>query len=112
MVLAVSKLLEYAYENFLVLIVSFVSLMLVVVLAIRVANIDQALGVYTIMSIGAILYFGLPASFLSFPRYFAFIFPIGLALNTRKTKVLLFILIVLALLDYLAWYAFLTDDFY
>jgi len=111
-VLAVSKLFEYAYANLLVLIVSFVSLMIVALLAIRVTNIDQALGVYTIVSIGAILYFGLPASLISFPRYFAFIFPIGLALNTRKTQTLLSSLIMLALLDYLAWYAFMTDDFY
>jgi hypothetical protein len=111
-VLAVSEFLEYAYANLHLLTVSLVSLMLVALLAIRVTNIDRALGVYTIVSIGAILYFALPASFISFPRYFTFIFPIGLALNIKKTKMLLSSLILLALLDYLAWHAFLTANFY
>jgi hypothetical protein len=111
-VLAVSKFFWYAYANLRILIVSLVSLMLVAFLAIRVTKIDRALGVYSVVSIGAILYFALSASFISFPRYFAFIFPIGFALNSTKKMALLSSLVLLALLDYLAWYAFLTDHFY
>jgi hypothetical protein len=107
---AVSKLLEYAHEHVITLVVSLASLVIVAALARRVMKIDRALGVYTIMLVGGILCV-LPTSFGSFPRYLAFIFPIGLALHTKKMKVAIFLLIILALLDYLAWYAFLTYSF-
>jgi hypothetical protein len=112
MSVAVSKLLEFAYEHVIVISVILVSLVLVLIFLLRVIKIDRALGVYAILSVGAILFFGLPTSINAFPRYFAFIFPIGLALHTRKTKVLMVTLAILAVLDYLAWYAFLTDSFY
>jgi hypothetical protein len=112
MSIAVSRLLEYAYEHVIVLTIILVSLAFVTILMLRVIKIDQALSVYTLVSFGAIFFFGLSTSVISFPRYLSFIFPIGLALHTRKTKVLLVCLVMLAVLDCLAWYAFLTDGFY
>ena len=112
MSVAVSKLVELAYEHVIVLSVILVSLVLVIVFLLRVIKIDRALGVYAILSVGAIFFIGFSTSITPFPRYFAFIFPIGLALHTRKTKTLLVSLAMLAVLDYLFWYAFLTDSFY
>jgi hypothetical protein len=110
--LAMSRQLEYVYGHLAIIVVSLISIALAIVLAIRTVRIDRALGMYTILSTGAILYFSLAASFNSFPRLSAFIFPIGLTLNTKKMSLFLFSLIIFALLDYLAWYAFLTDGFY
>lgn len=109
---AASKLLEYAHAHVIVLVASLASLAIVGVLAFRIIKLDKALGLYTIVSIGGVLYFGLPTSFVSFPRYLAFIFPIGLALSTRKMNFAYLSVIILALLDCLAWYAFLADSFY
>ena len=112
MSIAVSKLVELAYEHVIVLSIILVSLVLVIIFLLRVIKTDRALGVYAILSVSVIFFIGLLTSIPAFPRYFAFIFPIGLALHTRKTKALLVSLTMLAVLDCLFWYAFLTDSFY
>lgn len=80
--------------------------------AIRIWSVDRALSLYVCISVLAIVYFGYFVGWRSLPRYLAAIFPIGLSLQIKRRWVLWPTLIVLAVLDYFAWLAFLTDGLY
>ncbi|HMK83783.1 MAG TPA: mannosyltransferase family protein [Candidatus Bathyarchaeia archaeon] len=109
---ALGNLLVYAYAHVPVLIAGLVALSVIAVLSFRTLNLDTALGWYSVLSVFTIFLFGLPKAFVSFPRYLGFIFPIGLVLYGLKAKAAFACLVILAVLDYLAWYAFLTDSFF
>lgn len=74
-------------------------------------KIDMALGIYSISYLAALILFGFPGTFGSFPRFVGVLFPIGLSLYTRRIWILVPAVIVLLALDYLAWWAFLRDGF-
>jgi hypothetical protein len=74
-------------------------------------KIDRTLGIYSVSYLAALMIFGFPATFGSFPRFLGFLFPIGLPLYTRRIWILALVVIVLLALDYLAWLAFLKDRF-
>ena len=87
------------------------SLVAVVFLAWRVWRIDKALCIYVLTSV-FILAVTTRVAYRSFPRVLGFFFPIGLAMHTRKTKLLIVVIILFLVVDYFAWLAFLTDGFY
>jgi hypothetical protein len=76
-----------------------------------ITEIDKALNIYILAST-FILGITSGIAYRSFPRILSFFFRIGLPLHTRKTKLLLAIVLVFLVLDYFAWLAFLTDGFY
>jgi len=80
-------------------------------LSFRVWKIDRALAYYSLASLLVIVYFGFFPSFGSFPRYLTFIFPIGLALGTRRNWLFYGAVITFLALSLVAWWAFLTDGF-
>jgi hypothetical protein len=92
--------------------VGVVSLAFTLFLTSRVVRMDRSLGLYLCTSLGAIAYFAFLAANLSLPRYLAFLFPIGLALKLKSLVPLFVALILLWILDYFAWLAFLTTTFF
>lgn len=89
-----------------------IAIVLVVYLGYKVLKFDRSLGIYVIVSVVAVSYFGIFPSIGSFPRYLGFLFPIGLTLQPRRRRIVLLSLIVLLILDYAAWWAFVFDGFY
>ena len=89
-----------------------IAIVLVVILGYKALKVDRSLGTYVIASVVAISYFGIFPSVGSFPRYLGFLFPIGLMLGIKRKRIALFLLILLLILDYVAWWAFVFDGFY
>jgi len=87
------------------------SFLVFIILCYKVLKIDRALGLFSFGYLAALLLFGFPATFGSYPRFLGVLFPIGLTLYTGRTWLVILIIIGLLALDYLAWLAFLTDGF-
>jgi hypothetical protein len=83
----------------------------VIILAYRAYKIDGALGLYVLFSICLIIPYGFLTSPFSFARYFAFLFPIGLPLYTRRKWLIICAVVLFLVLDYFTWNAYLTDSF-
>jgi hypothetical protein len=81
-------------------------------LSYRAWRLDKALGLYNFSSIMAITYFGMPTSYISFPRFLAFLFPVGLGLNLKRRFLLLTAVAVFFALSYVAWLTFLRGFFH
>jgi len=77
----------------------------------RAWRVDRALGLYAFSSTLAIASLGFVTSPLSLPRHLVFLFPLGLSLYTRRRPLLVTMIAVFLVLNYLAWWAFLTDSF-
>jgi hypothetical protein len=88
-----------------------ISLVVFIIICYKVLKIDHALGIFSFSYLAALLLFGFPATFGSFPRFLGVLFPIGLTLYTGRAWLLIMIIIGLLVLDYFAWVAFLTDGF-
>ncbi|HYW00298.1 MAG TPA: hypothetical protein VE862_02450 [Candidatus Acidoferrum sp.] len=88
-----------------------ISLVVFIIICYKVLKIDRALGIFSFGYLAALLLFGFPATFGSFPRFLGVLFPIGLTLYTGRAWLLILIIIGLLVLDYFAWVAFLTDGF-
>jgi hypothetical protein len=96
------------------IVVSLAFLVITAFLLTRVWRIDDSLFLYSFLAVAAILVTGfssLVIAFRSFPRYAAFIFPLGLTLHGRKMWVVALVIGVLLTLDYLALRAFLVGSF-
>jgi len=89
-----------------------IAIVVVVYLGYRVLKLDRSLGAYTLVSVVVVSVFGIFPSIGSFPRYLGLLFPIGLTLGTKRKRVALLALILLLILDYVAWWAFIFDGFY
>ena len=89
-----------------------VFLCFILILSVKAYKYDRALGVYSAISTILITSFGAFPAYLSVPRFLSFLFPIGLPLHTTRRIILTVVLGLLLILDYLAWYAFLTDIFF
>ena len=109
---AMGVLLGFIFAHFLRVIMGLASIVLVALLSYKVLATDRALGVYAIGSLLVISVFGFFPSLGSFPRYLGFLFPIGLALRTRRRRLLALGLVAFIFLDYFAWWAFISDGFY
>lgn len=83
----------------------------IVLLAYRAYKIEGALGLYVLFSISLIVPYGFLTSPFSFARYFAFLFPIGLPLYTRRKWLIMCAFVLFLVLDYFTWNAYLTDSF-
>jgi len=81
-------------------------------LSIKAWKIDRALGLYMFASIALITYFGFAQAYLSFPRFLMLLFPIGLPLYVERRWLLLVAIVLLSVLDFVAWWAFLTNVFF
>lgn len=104
---SVGVLLPYGW-----LIVSILGILAVVfLLAWRNLKIDRALSVYLVAST-LILGATLSIAYRSFPRILSFFFPVGLPLHTDRVSLLVALTLIFLVLDYIAWFAFLTDGFY
>jgi hypothetical protein len=88
------------------------AIVLVIGLGYKTLRLDHSLGVYVIVSVVVVSYFGIFPSIGSFPRYLGFLFPIGFTLISRRKRVTLLALTMLLILDYVAWWAFVFDGFY
>jgi hypothetical protein len=88
--------------------VSFAFIAFIVFLSYRTWIIDRALGLYVVLSVVIISVFGIFPAVRSFPRFFSFLFPIGLGLymKTRLTQVIAIVLLLV--LDYLLWWGLLA----
>lgn len=87
------------------------ALVIVIFLAWQNWGIDKALSIYVFAStfiLGIVTTIG----YRSFPRILSFFFPIGLPMHTKKSILLLAVIIIFLVLDYIVWLAFLTDGFY
>jgi len=94
-----------------IIVEGLVFMVFILVLCWRAWGINRALGLYAFSSTLAIASLGFVTSPFSLPRYLVFIFPLGLSLNTRRRPLLAAMIAVFLVLDYLAWWAFLTDRF-
>jgi len=98
------------YAN--VAVASLAFLILFALVAREVWKVDRALFLYVCVSAIGVLGVGSIVAFRSVPRLLAFLFPLGLPLYFRERKVTYAIILTLVALDYIAWFAFLTDGFY
>jgi Gpi18-like mannosyltransferase len=80
-------------------------------LSARAYKCDPDLGLYALISTGLITVLAINPAYLSVPRYLTFLFPIGLPLHSSRKIILIVALVLLPILDYVAWYAFLTNIF-
>lgn len=110
--IAAQAVMEYLYLHLLRVLMGLASIALVAFLGYRVLKIDESLGLYVVASLIVISYFGIFPSLGSFPRYLGFLFPIGLALTTKRRPLLMLTLAGFILIDYFAWWAFIADHFY
>lgn len=110
--IAAHAVVEYLYLHLFRVLMGLTSIALVAFLGYRVLKIDQSLGLYVVASLIVISYFGIFPSLGSFPRYLGFLFPIGLALTTKRRPLLMLTLAGFILIDYFAWWAFIADHFY
>jgi len=94
------------------IVVSVLFLVVSAFLLTRVWRIDNSLFLYSSLSIAAILVAGAIIAFRSFPRLAAFVFPLGLTLHSRKTRIVALAVFILLILDFLAWRAFLLGSFF
>jgi Gpi18-like mannosyltransferase len=98
-----------------VIIVGFATIVFMTWLCIRTWRIDRSLGVYSItfllamgFMVGAFI-----QNFISLPRYLSLIFPAGLSLTTSQKGLLYSAIVLLSLLDLIAWWMFLfTQSFH
>lgn len=105
---AMQGLLPYLGTGLLAL--SFV--LLILFLSYRVLRIDRTLALYTFASFCTIVTLGVwSISIRSFPRLLTFLFPIGLALYSKRPWLRLVVAVTLLVLDYVAWWAFIADGF-
>jgi Gpi18-like mannosyltransferase len=104
--------LFFLWKYFPIALAALISVLLFALLSFSVWKTDPALGYYSLVSLLIIFYFAFFPSFGSFPRYLAFIFPIALALGTKRNWLFYAALIVLLPLCLVAWWAFLTDGFF
>ncbi len=80
----------------------------------RTWKLDKSLGVYSftfLLSLLSAAVAFIPA-FVSIPRFLSTIFPLGLPLKTTRTRFLIALLCLLAVLDLLAWWMFLFTDIF
>lgn len=80
----------------------------------RTWKLDKSLGVYSftfLLSLVSAAVAFIPA-FVSIPRFLSTIFPLGLPLKTTRTRFLVALLCLLAVLDLLAWWMFLFTDIF
>jgi Gpi18-like mannosyltransferase len=83
----------------------------ILLLSAKAYKYDHNLGLYSLISTGLITAFGVFPAYLSVPRFLTFLFPIGLPLHSSNRIILIVALVLLLILDYVAWYAFLTNIF-
>jgi len=88
--------------------VSFAFVAFIVFLSYRTWIIDRALGLYVVLSVVIISVFGIFPAVRSFPRFFSFLFPIGLGLYTKTRLTRATAIVVLLVLDYLVWWGLLA----
>ena len=105
-------LLPFLWKYFPIALAALISVLLFALLLLRMWKMDRALGYYSLASLLVIVYFGFFPSFGSFPRYLAFIFPIALALSTRRNWLFYGAVTTFLALSFVAWWAFLTDGFF
>jgi hypothetical protein len=108
---AIEFIMAIGFKYLPITIAAVTSFVVFMILCYKVLRIDRALGFFTFGYLAALLLFGFPATFGSYPRFLGVLFPIGLVMYTEKTWLLILIVIGLIALDYLAWLAFLTDGF-
>jgi hypothetical protein len=85
---------------------------LIVFFAFRSYRIERALAFYSFASIFSIIYFGFVTAYLSFPRLFSFVFPVGLSMYSRNRLLVATVAALCVLVDLIAWRAFIVDAFY
>jgi Gpi18-like mannosyltransferase len=105
-------LLYFLRKYFPIAMAALFSVLFFVLLLFRVWKIDRALGLYSVASILVIFYFNFIPGFGSSPRLLAFIFPIALALGTKRNWLFYCAVITFLALSLVAWWAFLTDGFF
>ncbi len=105
-------LLSFLWKYFPNALAALVSVLLVALFSLVVWKMEPALGLYSVVSLSVILYFGFFPSFGSSPRYLAFIFPIALALGTKRKWLFYCAVITFLALCFVGWWAFLTDGFF
>lgn len=88
--------------------VSLVFVLFVILLSYRGWVIDRALGLYVVISVVIISVFGIFPAVRSFPRFFSFLFPIGLGLYTEMRLARVIALVLFLILDYLLWWGLLA----
>lgn len=88
--------------------VSFAFVLFIVLLSYRTWIIDRALGLYVVLSVVIISVFGIFPAVRSFPRFFSFLFPIGLSLYTKTRLAQVIVIVLLLVLDYLVWWGLLA----
>ena len=109
---AIQAFLGLVQVNIVRVTMGIISIVLVAFLGYKVLKTDRSLGAYVIVSVVAVSYFGIFPSIGSFPRYLGFLFPIGLVFGMKRKWPVWAVLLVLIMLDYIAWWAFIHDGFY
>ena len=79
----------------------------IVFLAYRAFKIDRALGLYAFVSITIMFAFGIFPAVRGFPRFFSFLFPVGLGLRTERRWVLVTVASFFLIFDYVLWWGLL-----
>jgi len=87
---------------------SFAFVLFIAFLSYRTWIIDRALGLYVALSVVIISVFGTFPAVRSFPRFFSFLFPIGLCLYTKTRLALVTAIVLLLVIDYLLWWGLLA----
>jgi hypothetical protein len=98
-----------------VMIVGFATIVFITWLIIRTWRIDRSLAVYSItflLTMGFVVG-AFVQNFISLPRYLSFIFPAGLSLTTSQKWLFYSAIVLLSLLDLIAWWMFVfTQSFH
>lgn len=108
---SISIMLGFGLRYLPIAVAASVIVLLSLFLCYKVWRLDTALALYTFSSI-LVIFFNFFPGFGSFPRYLAFLFPIGLPLYSRRRWVQTIVLIMLMILSYCGWWAFLADGFF
>ena len=88
--------------------VSSTFVVFIVILCYRTWITDRALGLYVALSVVIISVFGIFPAVRSFPRYFSFLFPIGLGLYAKMRLVRVTAILLLLVLDFLLWWGLMA----
>jgi len=108
---SISIILGFGLRYLPIAIAASSTVLLILFLCYKVWKLDVGLALYTLSSI-LVIFFNFFPSFGSFPRWLAFLFPIGLPLYARRRWVQVLLLIILMILSYWGWWAFLVDGFF
>jgi hypothetical protein len=108
---SISILLGFLFRYLPIAVAASSTGLLTLFLCYKVCKLDGALALYLLSSM-LVIFLNFFPGVVSISRYLSFLFPIGLPLYIRKREAWTILLVMLIILSYWGWWAFLADDFY